>query len=145
MKKTLALILALLLTLSMLTACGKTDTNTTTEANNATEAYNATEAGAEVSELQQWGDAMKERYGGSTINVLLASHTATDGMRALINEFTALTGIKVNTRILASTEMKTMQRSNSSTRRAFSMCIWLTHSRSMNMQRPATLKVWILT
>lgn len=116
MRKTLALILALLLTLSMLTACGKTDTNTTTEANNATETNNATEAGAAVSELQQWGDAMKERYGGSTINVLLASHTATDGMLALIDEFTALTGIKVNTRILASTEMKTMQRSNSSTK-----------------------------
>ena len=37
-------------------------------------------------------------------------------MQQMIDEFTQLTGIKVRTKVLASTEMKTMQRSNSSTK-----------------------------
>ena len=115
MKKIIAMILALTLALSLV-ACGSSSAPATTEApKQEVAAPTATEAVAD-DPVAQWGAAMKEKYDGTTINVLLASHTATDGMMALVDEFTELTGIKVNTRILASTEMKTMQRSNSSTK-----------------------------
>ena len=118
MKKVFALTLAVLLVLSVLTACSSKPTNVTDnqQSSNTTEDNHTTDTSAPSSELQAWGDAMKEKYGGTTINVLLASHTATDGMLAMVDEFTQLTGIEVNSRILASTEMKTMQRSNSSTK-----------------------------
>ena len=118
MKKVFALTLAVLLVLSVLTACSSNPTNVTDnqQSSNTTEDNHTTDTSAPSSELQAWGDAMKENYGGTTINVLLASHTATDGMLAMVDEFTQLTGIEVNSRILASTEMKTMQRSNSSTK-----------------------------
>ena len=118
MKKVFALTLAVLLVLSVLTACSSNPTNVTDnqQSSNTTEDNHTTDTSAPSSELQAWGGAMKEKYGGTTINVLLASHTATDGMLAMVDEFTQLTGIEVNSRILASTEMKTMQRSNSSTK-----------------------------
>lgn len=115
MKKTLVRILALLLAAVMMTACGTQSTPAPTTAQPKDTASGET-AAADLTALEVWGKAMKERYDGTAINVLLASHTATDGMLAMVDEFTALTGIKVNTRILASTEMKTMQRSNSSTK-----------------------------
>lgn len=115
MKKTLVRILALLLAAVMMTACGNQSTPAPTTAQPKDTASGET-AAADLTALEEWGKAMKERYDGTAINVLLASHTATDGMLAMVDEFTALTGIKVNTRILASTEMKTMQRSNSSTK-----------------------------
>lgn len=66
--------------------------------------------------LQEWGAKMKEAYDGTTITALLASHDSTTAMSTMIDEFTDLTGIKVNTKVLSSTEMKTMQRSSSSTK-----------------------------
>lgn len=71
---------------------------------------------AQEDALASWGAQMKERYGGTTITCMLASHDATSALQTMIDDFTALTGINVTTRVLASTDMKTMQRSNSSTR-----------------------------
>ena len=70
---------------------------------------------AETADTGTWGAAVKESLGGTEITALLASHPSTDAMLEMIDDFTALTGIKVNTKVLASSEMKTMQRSNSST------------------------------
>lgn len=116
MKKRFVRILAILLAAIMLTACGSQSAPEPSDAQPQATVSSGTIDTTERSALQEWGDAMKERYKGTAINVLLASHTATDGMLAMVDEFTELTGIKVNTRILASTEMKTMQRSNSSTK-----------------------------
>lgn len=116
MKKIIALIMALVLALGLV-ACGGSAAPAASEApKQEADAPAAPAAPAADDPVAQWGADMKEKYGGTTINVLLASHAATDGMMALADEFTELTGIKVNTRILASTEMKTMQRSNSSTK-----------------------------
>lgn len=71
---------------------------------------------ADTSTVENWGKAIKERLGGTTITALLASHDATTAMTEMIGEFTELTGINVNTKVLASAEMKTMQRSSSSTK-----------------------------
>lgn len=70
----------------------------------------------DTSTPEGWGEAVKAAYGGTTITALLASHDSTTAMTEMIGEFTELTGIKVNTKVLASAEMKTMQRSSSSTR-----------------------------
>ena len=91
-----------------LTACGGGGSETTSE-----EADAAME-NADTSTLEGWGEAVKEAYGGTTITALLASHDSTTAMTEMIDEFTELTGISVNTRVLSSTEMKTMQRSSSS-------------------------------
>ena len=92
MKKLLALVLGAMMLMSMLSV-----------------------ASADDDELAAWGAAMKAAYGGTEITALLASHPSTDAMLQMIEEFTELTGITVNTKVLASTEMKTMQRSSSST------------------------------
>ncbi|MEW6550163.1 MAG: sugar ABC transporter substrate-binding protein [Spirochaetota bacterium] len=42
-----------------------------------------------------WVDAMKKTYGGTTITVAGTGHTSTDSMRAMVKDFTAATGIKV--------------------------------------------------
>lgn len=67
-------------------------------------------------DLSKWANYVKERFDGTTITVLLAAHDSTTAMKTMFDEFTNLTGIKINSRVLASTEMKTMQRSNSSTK-----------------------------
>lgn len=72
-------------------------------------------ASAQSADTAAWGAAVKAKLGGTEITALLASHPSTDAMLTMIDDFTALTGIKVNTKVLASGEMKTMQRSNSST------------------------------
>lgn len=72
-------------------------------------------ASVSVAETDTWGAAVKAKLEGTEITALLASHPSTDAMMTMIEDFTKLTGIKVNTKILASGEMKTMQRSNSST------------------------------
>ena len=64
----------------------------------------------------EWAAAVKAKNNGARITALLAAHPSTSAVMTMIDEFTALTGIRVDTRVLASTEMKTMQRSNSSTR-----------------------------
>ena len=71
---------------------------------------------ADTSTLEGWGEAIKASQEGTTITALLASHDSTTAMTEMIDEFTELTGINVNTKVLASAEMKTMQRSNSSTK-----------------------------
>lgn len=63
-----------------------------------------------------WAAMVRAKAKGARITALLASHPATSAAAAMIDEFTALTGIRVDIKILASTEMKTMQRSNSSAR-----------------------------
>lgn len=42
-----------------------------------------------------WVKAMKKAYGGMTITVAGTGHTSTDAMRAMVKDFTAATGIKV--------------------------------------------------
>jgi multiple sugar transport system substrate-binding protein/sorbitol/mannitol transport system substrate-binding protein len=66
--------------------------------------------------VADWGAAMKSKYNGTRITALLAAHPSSSAVMEMISEFTSLTGIRVDTRVLASTEMKTMQRSNSSTK-----------------------------
>lgn len=98
MKKLLALCLTLTMILCMFAGLG-----------------GASASEAEV-DMSEWSAAMKERFDGKTITVLLAAHNSTTAMQTMFDEFTELTGIKINSRVLASTEMKTMQRSNSSTK-----------------------------
>ena len=64
----------------------------------------------------EWANAVAAKSNGVRITALLAAHPSTSAVLTMIDEFTALTGIRVETRVLASTEMKTMQRSSSSAR-----------------------------
>lgn len=106
MKKGLSVFLCAAMMVS-LTACGGQKENP--EADQTME-------NADTSTLEGWGEAVKSAYGGTTITALLASHDSTTAMTEMLDEFTELTGIEVNTKVLSSTEMKTMQRSNSSTK-----------------------------
>lgn len=119
MKKRFLQFVSLLLIISLMTACGGNPSGSNPSVSDAASPSGSGEQtgpGTADNEFAEWGAAMKERYGGTTINALLASHPSTTAMLEMIDDFTALTGIKVNTRVLASTEMKTMQRSNSSTK-----------------------------
>ena len=71
MKKIIALVLALIMALSLV-ACGGSAAPAATEAPKQEAAPAAPAAPAETDPVAQWGAAMKEKYGGTTINVLLA-------------------------------------------------------------------------
>lgn len=116
MKKHLLRLIALMLVTALLTACGSSGIPNNSSTPSNSDAPPPAAPATETNEFSEWGAAMKERYDGVTINALLASHPSTTAMLEMIDDFTELTGIKVNTRVLASTEMKTMQRSNSSTK-----------------------------
>jgi multiple sugar transport system substrate-binding protein len=120
MKKVLSILVSLVFIIT-LTACGSSqdkqaDTSEKTEQKSTQpETTQATKA-EELSPLEEWAAQVKEKHGGTHITALLASHNATTAMMEMIDEFTDLTGIKVETKVLASGEMKTMQRTNSSTK-----------------------------
>lgn len=93
-----------------LAACSSTATSSPSSVSPAPKAPPPT------SEMEAWGASVKANLDGTTITALLASHDSTTAMEQLTDEFTRLTGIKVNEKVLSSSEMKTMQRSNSSTK-----------------------------
>lgn len=123
MKKISAILTSLLLIFS-LAACGSSGTPPTSENAAPVSSSPASDAAApsdvgladDAGALAPWGASVKAELDGTTITALLASHDSTTAMEQMMGEFTELTGIKVNTKVLASTEMKTMQRSNSSTK-----------------------------
>jgi len=128
-RKIATVFISLLLVLSALAACSSGNSSSSSGSNAGTgsntgsgsggssaSSSSTASGGAEAGPLEQWGASVKAELDGTTITALLASHDATTAMQQMIDEFTGLTGIKVNTKVLASTEMKTMQRSNSSTK-----------------------------
>ena len=64
---------------------------------------------ADISTLESWGKAMKEKYDGKQITVAMASHPSTDAFRTMEKEFTNLTGIKVVWDIVEETNLKNKQ------------------------------------
>lgn len=65
-------------------------------------------ANADLSTLESWGAAMKEQFGGQEITVAMATHPGTESMQnAMSAEFTNLTGIKVNWKVVNETQLKT--------------------------------------
>ena len=64
----------------------------------------------------EWADAVRANTRGARITALLAAHPSTSAILTMIDDFTAKTGIRVDTRILASVEIRTVQRTNSSAR-----------------------------
>jgi len=121
MKKIVTLLTSFTLVLS-LAACGSSGTPASQATSQASPTPSeaalpsSPEPSADISALEAWGASVKGELDGATITVLLAAHDSTTAMEQMMDEFTELTGIKINTKILASTEMKTMQRSNSSTK-----------------------------
>lgn len=117
-KKVFALLIVMCMVLIVLAGCGSKDSPAPASTPVVTDESTPPEDNTPVadSELAEWGAAMKERFDGTTIVALLAAHDSTTAMLDMIDEFTQLTGINVETKVLASTEMKTMERSNSSTK-----------------------------
>lgn len=72
-------------------------------------------AAENTDDVTSWAEEMKAKYGGQTVRCLVASHVATDAYSALNDQFTALTGINVEMKVMSSNDMKALQRSNSAT------------------------------
>lgn len=84
MKRLSALILALLMALSCCTLA-------------------LAESSTPVSE---WAAAIKEKYDGSQITVAMASHPSTEAFQAMVDQFTALTGIQVKWDVVEQSYLK---------------------------------------
>jgi multiple sugar transport system substrate-binding protein len=57
-------------------------------------------------EVQEWLDMVKEKYGGTTITVSMGPHPSTNAFRAMVDEFTELTGIKVQWDLISSPRLR---------------------------------------
>ncbi|MFV0452118.1 MAG: extracellular solute-binding protein, partial [Propioniciclava sp.] len=64
---------------------------------------------ADLSTLESWGAAMKERYDGTSITVAMAAHPSTDAFKTMEQEFTDLTGISVTWDVVEETNLKNKQ------------------------------------
>ena len=63
-------------------------------------------AGDHPVEVQKWLDMVKEKYGGTTINVSMGTHPSTEAFRAMVDEFTELTGITVKWDIISEPKLR---------------------------------------
>jgi ABC-type glycerol-3-phosphate transport system substrate-binding protein len=62
--------------------------------------------GALMSESKtEWGKAIKQKYGGMEITVAAITHPTTDGLKALVPDFTKETGITINWQIMDSSTL----------------------------------------
>lgn len=59
--------------------------------------------------LQSWGEAIKNEYGGTEINLAFASHPSTESFQKMTKEFEDLTGIKVKWEVMEETYLKNKQ------------------------------------
>lgn len=105
MKRMASLLLAVLMTLS-LAACGSTPPASSTAPAPSTGDPASPAAAADVSTLEAWGAHIKSLYDGQEINLLVGSHPSIDAMQKYYKDFEALTGIKVNFRIITDGTLK---------------------------------------
>lgn len=87
MKKIQHFIVFVIVFTVLLVACNKKD-----DKNQGTQMTRTIES---VSTLAKWGEAIKKDLGGSKIIVSVGTHPATDAIKILVKDFTALTGIDV--------------------------------------------------
>ena len=65
-------------------------------------------ADADLSTVEGWGDAMTAMFEGTEITAAMATHPGTEAMQqAMVDEFTNLTGITVNWRVLNEVQLNT--------------------------------------
>lgn len=76
-------------------------------------------------EVQKWLDMVKEKYGGTTITVSMATHPSTEGLSAMVDEFTELTGIKVKWDIISSPKLRPFHMAQASGASAI-FDVWMT-------------------
>ena len=63
----------------------------------------------ETKTMQAWGETIKEKYGGTEINLAFASHPSTDSFEKMTKDFENLTGIKVKWEVMEETYLKNKQ------------------------------------
>lgn len=108
-KRWLASLTAAALTAALLlTSCGTAPTSSSA-ANPPSQASSGSQTSADASTLEAWGALMKERYGGTKIVASMASHPSTEAFQAMVDGFTALTGIEVEWDVVEQTYLKNKQ------------------------------------
>ncbi len=78
--------------------------------------FSALGQATDVSTVEKWAETVKARSNGKTINLLFASHPSTDAIRKMTDEFTRLTGIKTNWKLITDGTIKNVQLLESSSR-----------------------------
>ena len=95
---------------------------------------------ADISTLESWGRAMKEKYDGKTITVGMATHPSTDAFRTMEREFTELTGIRVVWDISEETTLKNKQLLDSQGAGSYDVMMvdafWMSEYASKNVLEP---------
>ncbi len=62
-----------------------------------------------TADMAEWGASIKAKYDGTAITVAMASHPSTEAFKTMNDEFTALTGIKVQWDVVEETNLKSKQ------------------------------------
>ncbi|HRT84592.1 MAG TPA: sugar ABC transporter substrate-binding protein [Bacteroidales bacterium] len=63
----------------------------------------------DVSTIEKWAQGVKAKSNGKTINLLFASHPSTEAIQKMTDEFTKLTGIKTNWKIITDGTIKNVE------------------------------------
>jgi len=78
--------------------------------------FSAMAQNPDVSTIEKWAQSVKAKSNGKTINLLFASHPSTDAIRKMTDEFTRLTGIKTNWKLITDGTIKNVELLESSSR-----------------------------
>ena len=102
--KKISILLCFVIVLSLLAGCGS-------EAGNSVEGETVDEntVQGDVSSIDQWAETIKEKYGGTKINLSFASHPATEALQKMTKDFEEATGIEVEWEVLEETYLKNKQ------------------------------------
>lgn len=102
-------------------------------------------AETDLSTLESWGAAMKEKYDGTKITVAMASHPSTDAFQEMVDEFTELTGIDVVWDIVEETNLKSKQLLDAQGAGSYDVfmvdAFWMSEYASKNILEPVSTYV----
>jgi multiple sugar transport system substrate-binding protein len=101
-RKCTLVLVALLMVFSLAACAGNTE-------NSSAEKKDSGITEGETKTLQSWGETIKEKYGGTEINLAFASHPSTDSFEKMTKDFEELTGIKVKWEVMEETYLKNKQ------------------------------------
>lgn len=108
MAKQWSQLIAVMLLVAIISACGGNNGNGTSEGKASNNPAQGSSSGS-TDTLEAWGKTIKDKYDGEEIKLAFASHPSTESFQKLTGDFEKLTGIKVKWEVMEETYLKNKQ------------------------------------